>query len=490
MGSATEVDYCLSLRRLCSVSPDISKWSLFGGTCISSKFIEALVDVWANRYGLHFNYRSSVVAECMPEKQDFIRHQVKPYILVSDVAQLNADVATNLMTGSQSLLPYCMLMDGGVPCTSRTPLSSKSSQNANCVQMEQEATGRGFRDLCAAVAKHWPVAIVLECVVQLSQKVGSQQSDAEWMCQKLRSMGYWCHTDSVQASEWGAPGPRERQYWCALRTVGGNHQDISHYFNTVLTSFKQPCPMWPLESYFTLDDTKRAEEADKVGLTLHNAFGPRASKTLKESLNWKAEHKVLCDNNSIQWPVPIEVIESAINRSGLFPREQEAAYILHKFFPPPQTDALQFVDINPVVGRLLNSHMDDSDHPKPGNGPWRATLPTLTGSLKLLIRETKAGVSTVRTIDGLESMRLIGWCDSCWDPQHASNITEGGVEGLQLIENLAGNAFSIFHYGPWVCALLAALGKHMVCNTGDSQEPSELAGSSPAMSADADSDSQ
>ena len=33
-------------------------------------------------------------------------------------------------------------------------------------------------------------------------------------------------------------------------------------------------------------------------------------------------------------------------------------------------------------------------------------------------------------------------------------------DDLELSANMAGNAFSIWHYGPWLCALLATMGKY------------------------------
>eukprot|EP00974_Lingulodinium_polyedra_P102356 9911840-Lingulodinium_polyedra.AAC.1 len=95
-------------------------------------------------------------------------------------------------------------MDAGVPCTSRTPLSSKSAVNINCVQAEKEATGLGFKGVKHAIARHVPQMIIMECVTQLASKSEGGKSDAEHVCDVLRGMGYWCHTDALLASEFGA----------------------------------------------------------------------------------------------------------------------------------------------------------------------------------------------------------------------------------------------------------------------------------------------
>ena len=52
-----------------------------------------------------------------------------------DVHMLSAESAKNVADQDQeniTWLPYCVLMDAGVPCTSRTPLSSKNAANVHC----------------------------------------------------------------------------------------------------------------------------------------------------------------------------------------------------------------------------------------------------------------------------------------------------------------------------------------------------------------------
>eukprot|EP00974_Lingulodinium_polyedra_P037230 3571722-Lingulodinium_polyedra.AAC.1 len=70
-------------------------------------------------------------------------------------------------------------MDAGVPCTSRTPLSSNSVVTINCVQAENEATGLGFKGVKNAVARHVPQMIIMEGATQLASKSEGGKSDAE-----------------------------------------------------------------------------------------------------------------------------------------------------------------------------------------------------------------------------------------------------------------------------------------------------------------------
>jgi hypothetical protein len=50
-----------------------------------------------------------------------------------------------------------------------------------------------------------------------------------------------------------------------------------------------------------------------------------------------------------------------------------------------------------------------------------------------------------RILEAFEYMRLIGWFDSEW------RVPAGTIKttlDLELVANMAGNAYSLFHYGP------------------------------------------
>ena len=339
-----------------------SKWSLFAGTGLSSRFMTALCDVLDHRYGLNIKCENSLYCEIHEGKQEFIRQQHQPHILVENAALLAQDAVKNIASSSSSveeqLLPFVVGMDAGIPCSSRTSLSSKSSQNKNCVQEERDATGLGWKAVNEAIQKHWPAVLAMECVKQLGQQAGNDISDAEYIVQCLRSHGYWAHSDIIQASEFGAPGPRERLYWGALLDVEGDHNDISMFFNKIPMGFKAPT-MWPAEDMFTMSVEARADVAEAIGVPLNRMFGPRISKCAKDSQNWKSDHKQMFDTNGLPWPYLAQHGANVLDPSGLFAREIEASWLIHNLFPPCADTCLEFVDINPQTTRLLQSFLNE-----------------------------------------------------------------------------------------------------------------------------------
>ena len=51
-------------------------------------------------------------------------------------------------------------------------------------------------------------------------------------------------------------------------------------------------------------------------------------------------------------------------------------------------------------------------------------------------------------------MQSIGWFDDAWQVPAIDH-----TEGLYLISNMCGNAYSLYHKGPWLLAALATYGQ-------------------------------
>ena len=53
--------------------------------------------------------------------------------------------------------------------------------------------------------------------------------------------------------------------------------------------------------------------------------------------------------------------------------------------------------------------------------------------------------------------RMIGWGDSMW-----RNVTHPKMKDndyIELVSNMAGNAYTMYHFGPWALASLATFGR-------------------------------
>ncbi len=257
MSPEIEMEFLHAIRNLERLSP-IPRWSLCAGCGVGRLFFDALSEVWLKRYEVRVEFRGALYCEINPKKQQFLCTHHPVSFLVSDMKELAKDTAANLNSQQdgqdEEVLPYVLALDCGVTCVSRTPLSGSAQSNMNCVQNGTAATGESFAMCMAAVAKHSPDMICLECVKELAQKSGDgddQKSDAEFMVQKLTELGYWSQCVVTDAKDWGSFAARRRCYWVGLKGLQGDHSDIAAHFNSILRGTKLHKEL-PIETFISL----------------------------------------------------------------------------------------------------------------------------------------------------------------------------------------------------------------------------------------------
>jgi hypothetical protein len=251
---------------------------------------------------------------------------------------------------------------------------------------------------------------------------------------------------------------------------------MTHHFKRVLSAFKLD-PL-PVASFLSVSDNARRMQASRMGLKLHSDFGPRMPKFVKKDPDWKLEHKQLFKAQGICWPANYEASEcKAISFAGMLPRECEAAVFCHIVWPPTTPAVLAFFDVNQTLSRLTQSCLNDDLGKKPDSTPWKPRPPTLVGSGKVLARipDLNGFGCHLRVLEGFEYMRLIGWADDCWRMPPAGLDSRNSCEYAELLSNLAGNAFTMFHYGPFQLAMLSTYGRFhssllpKACKSGSSE---------------------
>jgi hypothetical protein len=151
-------------------------------------------------------------------------------------------------------------------------------------------------------------------------------------------------------------------------------------------------------------------------------------------------------------------------------REQEAVIFLAHVFPfdkdSPGPMMIESLDINPTLVRVCNNCFEESE----GGGvmfsgaikksPWKRIPPTLAGSVKLVVRHWDDASQSilVRCVDAHEYFRLIGWDISMFKARGPFTAV-GGFDDIELLANMAGNAWSAFQYAGIFVAHVATAGK-------------------------------
>ena len=467
------------------------------GCNIKVKADEALSRFWKERYGIAVDFQQLVHAEKDEAKQKFslreFPHVFENGVMVADMNEL-ADDSVQDVRGFAKLLPRLQSLGSGFPCTSRTPMSSSMKDNINCVQEGKGATGQGLASILKILDKHPDVEeVLLECVVQLGQKVpSSSQSDSEYIVSQLQNRRFWSIHVELEALEHGSCIPRHRLWWTGLKDVS-DHAGASQYFLSVLSTLKMPRDSFGLDLVFSLSDSDRRSEAQTCGLPCLADFGERLVKRTKLDMEYKTDHLSFCRRFSFPWPFdPSQYAGLVVG--GMLPREQEVAVILNEAFPMPQRGRVQFIDVNSSLVRLCNGCFDEESG-EIKKSPWKDRPPTLTGSTKLLLRyrldsqgdedETSDGV-TIRVADAHEYMRCIGWDIGTFSAKTVEpkyDDAKVAFATTELHANMVGNAWSMFQYIPLKMSLVATAGmyQHQARNDNKGASSSSGAASSGAV---------
>ena len=119
---------------------DVYHWSLCSGFGMSSMLLRRLSQFISKlTRSPPFIVRESVAAEMKEDKRKVYESQHSPEVMTKDMKELPNDTALNASQhvstrGVRARLPWCFLLDAGVPCTSRAGTNNKCETRINCVQ--------------------------------------------------------------------------------------------------------------------------------------------------------------------------------------------------------------------------------------------------------------------------------------------------------------------------------------------------------------------
>lgn len=369
------------------------------------------------------------------------------------------DVATR----KKSWFPFCFMLDCGIPC-GNTCLAL-----ARFLQLARFATGDGANYCLDAIREHHPQIIGLQCVQQRTEAKGLEEiSDAKFIAQQLESAGYWAMADVLDAADWGSWVNRRRCLWGAIKADYKDKHVISNYFTSVLGSFKTNGTL-PMEDFISLDRQELQAEHKDVGFNSWNAIGCLVSQAKQDGCDYKVDHMKIFHANNLAWPIDWDdacLEDCEVDFGGMLPRENELCWLTQRLWPCLEMDADKFFDVNFKTFFTLNqTFLTDEYVRKTGTaaadqGPWRPAVPSLTGSGKVVWRHTELGHSFIRIIEKLEYTRIMGWSDESWRKPLPDWLC--GQSGKMLVSDMMGNAFSVFHMGPFHLAPLASWGKFPV----------------------------
>ena len=213
-------------------------------TDISRRCERAIFNIFERKLGLRVKLPAIVSCEKDPRKRQFLLLQHDVPLVISKLSELaSPSKVCNVRNGQLELPGQLLHLLVGIPCISRTSLSSKCAQNMNCVQEGRSATGCAFEEVLEIVQSHWPTIVALECVRNLDQKKSGKQSDAQWICEQMRSQGYWSFYQVMDNADEGMiDAARSRLWWLSARGLRGSHLSVRR------KCFGRQGPQLPIQS--------------------------------------------------------------------------------------------------------------------------------------------------------------------------------------------------------------------------------------------------
>jgi hypothetical protein len=204
-----------------------------------------------------------------------------------------------------------------------------------------------------------------------------------------------------------------------------------------------------------------------MGPMVQAEFGFQVDKVRAENgkEGWMAEHCNVFHESGIEWP-PIlpacgqegDVVQPSgesfyFSAVGVPDRSAQQTYLFMHLFAY-EGDAMEFYDSNFSLNFVLKNFVFGSDSENTHASPWKEACPTLTGSMRVVVRyRLPDGSVVVRNVAGFEAMQLIGWDLSFWKKNASGVLCKNS---LQL--SLAGNAFSAFAALPVLLTAFGGLG--------------------------------
>jgi len=202
--------------------------SVCSGTDCPVLVWEAFASSFKDAFKQEFKVEHVFSAEKMPRKQDFLLRMYPGMpILFADCLELSGDVAWDVKSERQVLVPEAGCLFGGFPCTDASRLcnSSSSVTNRSCIKDGSLRTGSVFKSIIRWVKRHGSETqfIVLENVQALvtPPRAGGQVVGPDNLTVAVRMLsdeiGFFTKVFLLDPRLFGVPQSRSRLWLCAFR---------------------------------------------------------------------------------------------------------------------------------------------------------------------------------------------------------------------------------------------------------------------------------
>ena len=310
------------------------------------------------------------------------------------------------------------------------------------------------------LAKHMPPIVILENVPPLLQEVEGADSDASYVTQSLKDLGYSVTMEIIEADAYGSPIPRKRLYWMAVKTDASTHGERGALSGGMLRAMR--CVPMDIRRFVFHDHQELQLIAEGLGC---KPVEP-PSKMPKQEPSYKTDHMAIFPLVGLKWPPDVSSPGNVMSEVAGSLRVKELLFFCDYQWPfgtyrdkkteeGTNANPFDFIDANFTLPRLVKISKDEKGEVTLPNDvsklvcPWFRTPLTLTCHTLWYMRYKTEGRVAIRLLQGFELLSLIGWCPEQWVPS-------GGKCMVGYGQRLSGNAFSGFAVGPAMLAAIAS----------------------------------
>ena len=419
--------------------------TIFSGCEIASHGLDAWVQQLTAVFGISLSFSLQWFCEKNEEKLDFLMAEFPdcPHAYRT-VQELLNPLIHCCRKNAKGVLPWVWLLVGGFVCRSKSKMNSTMKKKATAVQDGRGATGESFEDCRLLILLLMPVVVLLENLTEmLSTDDSSVISDAEYIVTALKAIGYqvagFFITDAV---EFSSRTVRKRMFFYAIRTLKAIADQAEADY---IEQLPRHVTNWLRIDQWRIRDLigGKAPNSDIEVMATSSA-----KKCRKIEPKYEDEHFELFNFFEFEWP-PAESSFPMMDFSGVSVRVAEIMMLLHMMFKPEVDNAIQFVDANHRLARLVGWQSGRDDLNKNPRDPWKESVSTLTERSVIILRVVENGVCTKhRPLEGAEYMALIGWPDD-----RLGHLSQKYPS--KLLSSFAGLAFNGFQ-------IMASLGAVLV----------------------------
>ena len=289
-------------------------------------------------------------------------------------------------------------------------------------------------------------------------------SDAEYIINELRALGYAAFWTQHDCREFGSLARRERIYLIGCRDTRRDMDDeVLSMVHSLTSAFKRD----PLDIFKFV--ARSMSDCTHIRLQYGFRLSTRAHTKGTEKAAFRDEHFEMFSLANIEWPVDTAAWDTTIFRfdaASVGERATEEIVMLHKVFPPKHL--VEFCDVNSGLsyhlGFKLGSGKEEFEAAVANKTPWLPFPACMISHSKIAMRWlTPDGYHAVRVLDGWEHMAMIGWAPQDWNTESDG---ENELPSNECMISMAGNAFSGFAVAPVLASGLLAVGMSLNTRSG------------------------